>query len=70
MEKSGKEMKSPPHPVNSAQRETTHNCLLQTLEVLLGLFMSLVQKSGARRKHKSPSGPSFLPLSSISIPLI
>lgn len=46
MKESGKEMKPPPHSVNLAQRETTHNCLLQTLEVLLGLFMSLVQKSG------------------------
>lgn len=48
--------RSPLHPANSAQTETTHNGLLQALEVLLGLLMSLVQKSGGGAKQKILSG--------------
>lgn len=54
-----------PYPVNLAEKETTHNCLLQALEVLLGLLVSLIQKSGGRGKQKNPSGPPCLPLSSL-----
>ena len=44
-------------PLAWRRREVTHNCLLQTLKVLLGLLMSLVQKSGGRQKQKNHSGP-------------
>lgn len=48
--------RGPLHPANSAQTGTTHNGLLQALEVLLGLLMSLVQKSGGGGKQKILSG--------------
>ena len=47
----------PPPPLTWRRREVTHNCLLQTLKVLLGLLMSLVQKSGGRQRQKNHSGP-------------
>lgn len=47
----------PPPPMTWRRREVTHNCLLQTLEVLLGLLMSLVQKSGGRQRQENHSGP-------------
>lgn len=46
------------------RRGATHNCLLQPLEVLLGLLMALVQKSAARETRggtdkEDPSGSPF-----------